>query len=110
MPSIGLGAVASLLEVSASSEIRASSSKLSFPVANLTIVRRWTWMLVKSMLLTFVNINSVLALMLLRSMGGSRFILDVIDYGYRIPFHCIPPLLVFLLTILVRIGVSLFCK
>ena len=57
MPSIGLGAVASLLEVSAISEIIASSSKLSFPVANLTIVRRWTWMFVKSMLLTFVNIK-----------------------------------------------------
>lgn len=92
VPSIGLGAVASLLEVSAISEISTSSSKLSFPLANLTIVRRWTWMFVKSMLLTlFVNINSVLALMLLRSIGGSQLILDVIDYNCRIPFHCIPP-------------------
>ena len=91
VPSIGLGAVASLLEVSAISEISTSSSKLSFPLANLSIVRRWTWMFVKSMLLTFVNINSVLALMLLRSIGGSQLILDVIDYNYRIPFHCIPP-------------------
>ena len=49
-------------------------------------------MFVKSMLLTFVNINSVLALMLLRSIGGSQLILDVIDYNYRIPFHCIPPI------------------
>lgn len=48
-------------------------------------------MFVKSMLLTFFNINSVLALMLLRSTGGSQFILDAIDCGYRIPFHCIPP-------------------
>ena len=91
VPSIGLGAVTSLLEVSAISEISASSSKLSFPLANLTIVRRWTWMFVKSMLLTLVNINSVLALMLLRSMDGSQFILDVNDYGYRIPLHCLPP-------------------
>ena len=91
VPSIGLRAVASLLEVLAISEISASSSKLSFPLGNLTIVRRWTWMFVKSMLLTFLNINSVLALILLRSMGRSQFILDVIDYRYRIPFHCIPP-------------------
>lgn len=33
----------------------------------------------------------LLALVLLRSMGDSQFILDVTDYGYRIPFHCIPP-------------------
>ena len=100
VPSIGLGAVASLVEVSAISEISASSSKLSFPPANLKNIRRWTWMFVKSMLLTFVNINRVVVLMLLRSIGGSQFILDVIDYGYCIPFHCTPgPLLVFLLTI-----------
>lgn len=31
-----------------------------------------------------------------RSIGASQFILDVIDAGYRIPFHSTPPLLVFL--------------
>ena len=26
-----------------------------------------------------------------RSIGASQFILDVIEHGYRIPFHSIPP-------------------